>query len=246
MRSRFWGTRDSIAKAGPSTVRHGGNTCCVELQSAAGTLAPLDCGTDAHGFGQALLASGRRSLRGHILISHTHWDHIQGIPFFAPLFERGNEWDFYAPRGGGGNLKDTLAGQMQYTYFPVSLDRLGATIRYHDLLEGVFAAGEIRVVTQYLNHTALALGYRLEADGVSVVRRAPGPLLRGPAAVCSGWQPRRDALHHRPPAAGDRSVRSPGPEGSRRPGRGAAGRQLRPLSARPRVRVVMPAPRRRG
>jgi phosphoribosyl 1,2-cyclic phosphodiesterase len=76
MRVRFWGTRGSIAKAGPSTVRYGGNTSCVEAESAAGTLVVLDCGTGAHGLGQALLASGRRPLRGHVLISHTHWDHI--------------------------------------------------------------------------------------------------------------------------------------------------------------------------
>ena len=108
-------------------------------------------------------------LRGHILISHTHWDHIQGIPFFAPFFVPGNEWDIYAPRGLNQSLRDTLAGQMQYTYFPVMLEALGATIRYHDLVEGAFEVGDIKVRTRYLNHPALTLGYRLEADGVSVV-----------------------------------------------------------------------------
>jgi phosphoribosyl 1,2-cyclic phosphodiesterase/GAF domain-containing protein len=169
MRVRFWGTRGSIAKAGPHTVRYGGNTSCVELRSAAGTLVVLDCGTGAHGLGQALLAAEPRALRGHVLISHTHWDHIQGIPFFAPLFVPGAEWDLYAPRGLGEQLRETLAGQMQYTYFPVSLDRLGATVRCHDLVEGVFRVGELRVTTQYLNHPALVLGYRLEGDGAVVV-----------------------------------------------------------------------------
>src|SRR3990172_2066012 len=124
LRVVFWGTRGSIAKPGPATVRYGGNTSCVEVRSPRGTLVILDCGTGAHGLGQALLASGERPLRGHILLSHTHWDHIQGIPFFAPLFVPGSEWDIYAPRGLGQHVKDTLAGQMQYTYFPVSLDRL--------------------------------------------------------------------------------------------------------------------------
>ncbi len=169
MRICFWGTRGSIAKPGPTTVRYGGNTSCVEVRSAAGTLVVLDCGTGAHGLGQALLKSGASPLRGHILISHTHWDHIQGMPFFAPLFEPGSEWDIYAPRGLNGNLKATLATQMQHAYFPVSLEQLGATIRYHDLVEGEFTAGDIRVVSQYLNHPAWTLGYRLEADGVSVV-----------------------------------------------------------------------------
>jgi CheY-like chemotaxis protein len=108
-------------------------------------------------------------LRGHVLISHTHWDHIQGLPFFLPLFEKGNEWDIYAPKGLDQQLEQTLAGQMQYRYFPVTLEQLGATIRYHDLVEGSFEAGAVHVTTQYLNHPALCLGYRLEADGVSVV-----------------------------------------------------------------------------
>lgn len=165
----FWGTRGSIAKPGPSTVRFGGNTSCVEVRSASGTLVVLDCGTGAHGLGQALIQSGTHALRGHILITHTHWDHIQGLPFFDPLFDPGNAWDIYAPRGLGASLRDSLAGQMQYTYFPVTLEDLGATIRYHELVEGVFDIGDIRVRARYMNHPALTLGYRLEADGVSVV-----------------------------------------------------------------------------
>src|SRR5713226_7505898 len=163
MRVRFWGTRGSIPKPGPRTVRYGGNTSCVEVRSSNGTLVVLDCGTGAHDLGQALLAEGPPA-HGHLLITHTHWDHIQGIPFFAPLFVRGTEWDVYAPRGFGQSLDETLAGEMQYTYFPVTLDAMGATIRFHELVEGVFAIDDIRVTARYLNHPALTLGYRLEAD----------------------------------------------------------------------------------
>src|SRR5580704_4327697 len=169
MRVRFWGTRGSIAKAGPSTVRYGGNTSCVEVRSAAGTLLILDCGTGIHGLGQALEAARTWPLRGHILITHTHWDHIQGFPFFAPLLAEGDEWDVYAPRGFRESVRDALAGQMQYTYFPVSLEQFAGTLRFHDLVEGAFAIEDVRVTAQYLNHPALALGYRLEADGVTVV-----------------------------------------------------------------------------
>jgi len=169
VRVQFWGTRGSIATPGPSTARYGGNTSCVEVRSARGTLVIVDCGTGAHPLGQNLISAGAEGLRGHILISHTHWDHIQGIPFFAPLFVPGNEWDIYGPKGLGQSLRETLAGQMQYTYFPVALDQCGAKIRYHDLVEGTFDIDDIKVSTHYLNHPALTLGYRLEADGVTVV-----------------------------------------------------------------------------
>jgi phosphoribosyl 1,2-cyclic phosphodiesterase/DNA-binding response OmpR family regulator len=169
MRVRFWGTRGSIAKPGPSTVRHGGNTSCVEVVSRGGTRLVLDCGTGAHGLGQALVASGEKPLRGHILIGHTHWDHIQGLPFFAPLFVPGAEWDIYAPFGLRQRLRETLAGQMEYTYFPVRLEELGATIRYHDLFETTFRIGDVEIRTHYMNHPAVTLGYRLESGGVTVV-----------------------------------------------------------------------------
>jgi phosphoribosyl 1,2-cyclic phosphodiesterase/DNA-binding response OmpR family regulator len=168
MRVQFWGTRGSIAKPGPSTARYGGNTSCIEVRSARGTLVIIDCGTGAHSLGQNLMAAGVKGLRGHILISHTHWDHIQGIPFFAPLFVPGNQWDIYGPKGLDQSLRETLAGQMQYTYFPVTPDQFEASIRYHDLVEGIFHIDDIKITTHYLNHPALTLGYRLEADGATI------------------------------------------------------------------------------
>jgi len=169
MRVQFWGTRGSIAKPGPNTTRYGGNTSCIEVRSASDTLVIVDCGTGAHALGQKLMSDGTKSLRGHILISHTHWDHIQGIPFFAPLFVLGSEWDIYGPKALGQSLRDALAGQMRHTYFPVTIDQCRAKIRYHDLVEGTFYIDDIKVSARYLNHTALTLGYRLEADGASVV-----------------------------------------------------------------------------
>lgn len=169
MRVQFWGTRGSIAKPGPSTARYGGNTSCIEVRSARGTLVVLDCGTGAHPLGQKLMSAGLKGMRGHILISHTHWDHIQGLPFFAPLFVAGNEWHIYGPKGLGQSLREALAGQMQYTYFPITLDQLGARIHYHDLVEGSLDIDDIKISTHYLNHPTLTLGYRLEADGVAIV-----------------------------------------------------------------------------
>ena len=168
MRVRFFGTRGSIATPGPHTLRYGGNTSCIEVQSSAGTLVILDMGTGATVLGRELMARSEPS-RGHILISHTHWDHIQGIPFFAPLFVPGFEWDIYGPRGLHQGLRQTLAGQMQSTYFPVTIEQLGATIRYRELVEGRLRIGDIEVTCRYLNHPALTLGYRLEADGAAFV-----------------------------------------------------------------------------
>jgi ribonuclease BN (tRNA processing enzyme) len=128
----------------------------------------IDCGTGAFDLGAALCRDGRAG-RGALLISHTHWDHIQGLPFFGPLFVPGAEWDVYAPRGLSRSLQETLSGQMQHAYFPITLDALAATIRYHELVEGAFEYDDIRVSTHYLDHPALTLGYRLEADGAAVV-----------------------------------------------------------------------------
>jgi CheY-like chemotaxis protein/phosphoribosyl 1,2-cyclic phosphodiesterase len=168
MKVCFWGTRGSIAKPGPSTLRYGGNTSCVELRAADGTLIVLDCGTGAHALGLSL-ASGRQPVRGNLLIGHTHWDHIQGFPFFAPLFEAGSVWSVYAPGGGDRKFQASLAAQMAYEYSPINIDVLRAEVLYRDLIEGVFEIGSVRVTTHYLHHPALTLGFRFEADGASVV-----------------------------------------------------------------------------
>src|SRR5262245_16540519 len=169
MHIRFWGTRGSLPKPGSTTLRYGGNTSCVEVRTAGGTLIVLDCGSGAHDLGQALLAEASGPLHGHLLITHTHWDHIQGFPFFAPLFVPSHVWDIYGPGGLGGSLQETLARQMEYAYFPITLGQLGATVRYHDLVEGTFTLDDVSITARYLNHPGLTLGYRLEGDGVVLV-----------------------------------------------------------------------------
>lgn len=195
LRVQFWGTRGSLAKPGRSNVKYGGNTSCVQVTSASGTLLVLDCGTGIHDLGRALMASGKKPIRGSILIGHTHWDHIQGLPFFAPLFVPGNEWDIYAPRGIGQSLRETLAGQMQYTYFPISLEAMGSKIRYHELVEGVFNIEDIKITTRYLNHPALTLGYRMESGGATVVYACDHEPFSKPAEVASRDYNIRDQRH---------------------------------------------------
>ena len=168
MKIEFWGTRGSLATPGPTTLRYGGNTACVSLRTEQGTLLIFDCGTGARSLGLSLLAGGG-SIEAAMLLGHSHWDHIQGFPFFMPVFVPGNRFTIYAPSGGDESLAEVLAGQMQYTYFPVRLDALQAEITFRDLGEDSFAVGEATVQTQYLNHTALTLGYRVTVGGVTIV-----------------------------------------------------------------------------
>ncbi|MBU0753071.1 MAG: response regulator [Gammaproteobacteria bacterium] len=169
MKVRFWGTRGSIATPGPGTNHFGGNTSCVELTTDSGDVLIFDCGTGALGLAAKLMSRDKKPIAASILLGHTHWDHIQGFPFFTPAFVAGNVVDIYGPEGSRGCLHGVLAGQMEFTYFPVELDQLPAEINYHDLTEGIHTIGSTRVATQFLNHPAMTLGYRIEADGVVVV-----------------------------------------------------------------------------
>lgn len=164
MKVRFWGTRGSIPTPGSSTLRYGGNTSCVELRSNAGTLIIIDCGTGLRELGSHLLGLNQ-PIRGHIVLSHTHWDHIQGFPFFIPAFMPDHRFDIYAAQEIDKKLADVLSGQMEYQYFPVTLDRMESKIRFHELRECEFDIDDVHVRVQYLNHTSLCLGYRFEVDG---------------------------------------------------------------------------------
>ena len=166
MEVRFWGTRGSIPTPGPNTARFGGNTSCVELRIPDGTVILLDCGTGARLLGQKLLQEGIRRI--HLLIGHTHWDHIHGFPFFTPAALPESELNIYAPVGFQQSLEDALAGQMQYSYFPVKLDDLSGRIHFTELEEGLFRIGDVLVETQYLNHTAPTIAYRINHGGATV------------------------------------------------------------------------------
>lgn len=168
MRLRFWGTRGSIATPGPATNHFGGNTSCLELTAQSGARLVLDCGTGARLLGNHLLTKGSGPVSAAILLTHTHWDHIQGFPFFAPLFAPGNSFAVYGPEGAHVSLRDVLAGQMEHHYFPVELDQLSARISYQDLAEGTHEIAGLCVAAQLMNHPSATLGYRVECDGKTV------------------------------------------------------------------------------
>src|SRR5215471_2212999 len=143
MRLRFWGTRGSIAAPGPGTNHFGGNTSCIELTTDSGHCIMLDCGTGARLLGDELIARATGSVSATILLTHTHWDHIQGFPFFGPLFTQGNHFEVYGPEGSHLSLHDVLSGQMEHHYFPVELNQLAARISYSDISEGTHQFGSL-------------------------------------------------------------------------------------------------------
>jgi phosphoribosyl 1,2-cyclic phosphodiesterase len=141
----------------------------VEVRTDAGQLLVFDSGTGIREFGLHLLRSTALPATGHIFLGHTHWDHIAGFPFFPPAFISGNAFTVYGAGDVGHSLESALAGQMQYQYFPVPLRDLSADISFQELeAEGDLRVGDAVVRTQYLNHTAVCLGYRVEADGAAV------------------------------------------------------------------------------
>jgi CheY-like chemotaxis protein len=167
IRIRFWGTRGSIPAAGPETLRYGGNTPCVEVTTDDGTLLVFDCGTGARKLGLALASRGPARL--HLLLSHTHADHIQGLPFFLPVFTPGSHITVYGPSGVDRRLPTAVGGTMDYAYFPVPLESLPAKVDFIELGETEFSIGGIKLRTQFLNHTSPCIGYRVTAGSATLV-----------------------------------------------------------------------------
>jgi diguanylate cyclase (GGDEF)-like protein len=128
----------------------------------------LDCGTGARELGLHLIRSMPSPMRLHLFIGHTHWDHIQGFPFFVPAFLPGAELNVYAPLGFQQSLEEAMSGQMEYSYFPVKLRDLRSRIHFTELEEGFFRVGDVLVETQYLNHTAPTIAYRMTNGGASL------------------------------------------------------------------------------
>ncbi len=148
-------------------MRYGGNTPCVEVRTAEGVVVILDCGTGARKLGLSMAQAG--PVKAHLFVGHTHSDHIQGLPFFVPAFLAGSELTIYGPAGIDQSLPAAIGGQMEYTYFPVPMNDLPAKLVFEELEEEEFFLEGVRVRTQYLNHTAPCIGYRIEADGATLV-----------------------------------------------------------------------------
>lgn len=169
MKITYWGVRGSIATPGKDTVIYGGNTACVSVE-LDDTILIFDAGTGIRVCGNYLLSKGK-SITGSIFISHTHWDHIQGFPFFVPAYIPGNTFTLYGPPSDVQNqsLKQIMEFQTSYEYFPISLSQLGATINYIDCKEGKMPIDSLEMYTCRINHPVACLAYKIVYNGKTFI-----------------------------------------------------------------------------
>jgi ribonuclease BN (tRNA processing enzyme) len=163
---RFWGTRGSVPSPGPTTVRYGGNTPCLELRTPTGARVILDAGTGVRALGQAMAASGEAPRDVDIYLSHLHWDHVQGVPFFTPLFQRGTRLVVWS--GAPADAEEVLRGQMAPRVFPVPFSETAATIRFCAAAFTERRGDGYSVRATSVRHPGGALGLRFAAE--------PGPI----------------------------------------------------------------------
>ena len=161
LRIRFWGTRGSIPSPGPATVRHGGNTPCVEVRTSEDWLVILDAGTGLRELGRSLIERAKgQPIQGDVFLTHAHWDHIQGIPFFAPIFQGGNHFTICGARSLEGSFDRVVRDQMSPVVFPVTFEQLDATIDFASIAEETRVGQGYEVKAFPVRHPGGALGYR--------------------------------------------------------------------------------------
>ena len=166
----FWGTRGSIPTPGAHTTRYGGNTPCVAVEGAGGKLVILDAGTGIRALGGKLAERQNGAVTAEILLSHAHWDHIQGLPYFMPFYSPGNVVRIWGSQQGDVSLETILRQQMHPAVFPVPLDALSARLSVEHVGPDQFPVGEFTVRSVRLRHPGTTLGYRLTptAGGASL------------------------------------------------------------------------------
>ena len=167
-RLKFWGTRGSISVPGPCTLRHGGNTTCVEVR-ADGEIIVLDAGSGIRALGIALEKEFRsQPIKLSLLITHAHWDHIQGLPFFAPAYEKKNDICVRGYDGVDTSFGEIMAEPMKAPFFPIAMRELSAKIDIQKLTETEFSFGKVQVRARFVNHPGICAGYRLFTSAGSI------------------------------------------------------------------------------
>jgi phosphoribosyl 1,2-cyclic phosphodiesterase len=167
-RLKFWGTRGSISVPGPGTLRYGGNSTCVEVR-ADGEIIALDAGSGIRSLGIALEKEFQsQPIRLSLLITHAHWDHIQGLPFFAPAYEKKNEIRVRGYDGVDMSFGEIMAEPMKAPFFPIAMRELSARVDIKKLTEMEFSCGKVQVRARFVNHPGICAGYRLFTSGGSI------------------------------------------------------------------------------
>jgi len=173
---RLWGTRGSIAVPGAKFARHGGNTSCLEVRRGS-DLVVIDAGTGIRDLGMELVKEGPREIT--VLIGHTHWDHIQGFPFFAPAYVKGFKVRLMGASGFGKDLESVFRGQLDRDYFPVELDDMAAELQFGTLSENPLTIGGLKVFWEYTNHPGATVGFRVEVGSVRIAYITDNEFLQG-------------------------------------------------------------------
>ena len=176
---RFWGTRGSIPSPGRQTVRYGGNTPCLELRTPDDWLIVLDAGTGIRELGRSLVARANGSpVNGDIFLTHAHWDHIQGLPFFAPIFHPGNHFTIWGSKAMETSIGRVVRDQMSPVVFPVTFEQIAATIEFRELGDAHHVRGGYDVRAMPVRHTGGALGYRFSATAGTSASTSKNPATR--------------------------------------------------------------------
>jgi phosphoribosyl 1,2-cyclic phosphodiesterase/CheY-like chemotaxis protein len=164
----FWGVRGTLPVPGKKTLRYGGNTSCVSMSFETDDLLVFDAGSGIKELSNNLIARAKERITARIFITHPHWDHINALPFFSPLYIPGNEFEVFGPANGDRGMRELVGAQMDGVFFPITMREFGAHVLFRDLAEETLNIGAIQISTMLLNHPGHCLGYRVDYRSSSV------------------------------------------------------------------------------